>query len=147
MNKIEDLKLIRILDGNLVPRELIEQIKNRQHTVKEFYDFQKDNIFLLTSEGPTINHLNHLYVLVDEHNKIKGVLWFTLDGQQCTIELFSIDRDYWNKGKALNFIYDKIFEIVKPLGIKRATIFTTNPGAYEKIGFTRSKHIMMEIER
>lgn len=147
MSKIEDLRLVRILDASLVPRELIEQIKNRQHTVKDFYDYQANNIFLLTEEGPKINHLNHLYVLVDKDNKIQGTLWVTLDGQECTINLFSINKEYWNKGNALKFIYKQVDELMTPLGITKCRIETTNPGAYEKIGFKRSKHIIMEIEK
>jgi hypothetical protein len=144
MNKIEDLKFIRIFDPTLVPKTLIEQIKNRQHTVQDFYDYNNDKCFIFDGESARINPLNHLYVLVDENNKIKGVLWCTLDGQQCTVELFSIEKEYWNKGNALKFVSDTMGNIAKELGIKNIRLFTTNPGSYEKIGFKRSKHIMME---
>lgn len=145
-NKIEDLRLVRIVDASLVPVELIEQIKNRTYTVQEFYDYQQKLCVIYDETGPRINPISHLYVLVDKDNKIKGVLWITLDGQECTVELFSIERSYWNKGKSIDFIHNKIIEIVIPLGIKKLRIFTPNPGAYEKIGFRRAKHVIMERE-
>ena len=146
MSNIEDLKLIRIFDPILVPVYLIEQIKHRQHTVLDFYNYNQDNCFIFDGESARINPLNHLYVLVDALNKIKGVLWFTIDGQMTTIELLSIDKEYWGKGDALAFIHKNIVDIVSPIGIKHLRIFTTNPKAYEKIGFTRSKHVIMELD-
>lgn len=146
MLKVEDLKFVRIFDPVLVPRNLIDQIKNRQHTIQEFYDYNQDRCFIFDGDSARINPLNHLYVLVDENNKIKGVLWITLDGQQSTVELFSIEKEYWNKGNALKFIHQNVIDLMKPLGIKTIRIFTTNPNAYEKINFKRSKHVIMELD-
>lgn len=146
MSDAESLKLVRVIEPSLIPKDLIEQIKNKSFSVQEFYDNNSQESFLFDGENYTINPLNHLYAIVDGDNKINGVLWCTIDGQECNVNIFSIERKYWNKGEAFPMILKKMDEIFASLGIKNYKVITSNTGVYEKAGFKKSPQIIMTLE-
>jgi len=92
--KFGDLKFKRIFDFALVPRYLLEQVR----------EIDKDMINRIYQFGPLItgNPLTLLYVLVDVDYKIKGVLWANINVVEAIIyvHLLSVDRQYQN-GEAL----------------------------------------------
>ena len=134
---LEQLHYVKLRIPRLIPADLIESVKGRTFSAEEFYDFQDKHID---------NPYNFLYVLVNDEKRIHGYLWAEqsiLDGS-LFVNTFSISKDYWGKGKAMQ----KAFEIVNHIktSIKPARVYwiTTNDKFFVKHGFKRSKNILME---
>ena len=106
---IEDLKWIRVQDFNLITKYLVEQVKGTSFPVERLYAFGDDiarNPFTL------------LYVLADEHHRIEGFLWASVNplDQSIMVNIFSLDRDYWDHGYPVYIATEKIEAIAKSLG-------------------------------
>jgi len=143
---IEDLKWVRAFSSDIVPKFLIEQIKNKDFTVEDFYKYQNINCLIPGKNGPTLNPLNHLYVLADSENIVKGVLWFVVDPlSKClVVNSYSVDKEYWGKG-AIQKAATMLKEIKSKANIAKVYWVTNYPKAFEKQGFKRSKNTIMEF--
>lgn len=152
MPDIDELKFVRTFGFTYpyghIPRELFEQIK-------EMDAARIDRIYKL---GALIggNPLTLLYVLVDEVNEIKGVLWAEINPIDAIIfiRLLSVDREYQklngglrkSRSELLNKVKDFLFSLETGPELKKEIHFLTmRPGAFEKVGVKRSKRIRMEI--
>src|SRR5580692_4060325 len=91
---IQKLQFVRLKIPRLIPGILIENVKGRTFTPEQFYKYQESQID---------NPFNYLYVLVDEDKKIHGYLWVEVNvlDRSMFVNTFSVDKQYWGKGKAI----------------------------------------------
>jgi len=146
--KIDELRWVRVFSPVHIPKYLVEQIRDRDYEVEDFYKYQEINCLVQGKDGPTLNPFNHLYVLVDDQNIVKGFLWFIIDplSKDAVINTFSMDKEYWGQGKAVKRVGDHVKEIVKKLKLKKVYWITNYPKHSERHGFKRSKSVLMEYQ-
>lgn len=146
--QLPKLKFVRIFDPIHIPKYLVDQIKGRDYEIEDFYAYQKQ-ANLVTDNGDTkLNPLNHLYVLVNEDNEVKGFAWFTVNplSKSIFINNYSMDKEYWHKGKAIEHLKDFVVNILKKAKLNQILWHTNYPKHFEKYGFKRSKSILMEYD-
>lgn len=143
----EDLKWVRIVDPIHIPREYVEQIKDRRFSVDKFYQYQKSICVENIDGNLTINVFNLLWVLVDDQNHVKGFCWMVVDplGESLVINSFSIDNAYWGNGSAVKVLEDKAREIKEGANLSKVYWITRCPRHSERHGWKRSKHTLMEF--
>ena len=136
--QIGELKFIRIYDFHLIPRDLIEQIKDR--------DYPSDRLYAI-GEYITKNPCTLLYALADPEHKIKGILWATVSllDERMYVNLLSIAKEYQNHGQALKVVHENLEKIQTNLKLKGIRWITTRPHAFERQGFKRAQSVMMEV--
>ena len=135
--KLESLNAVRLKIPRLIPKELIELVKGRTFTPEQFYQYQ---------ESQLKNPFNYLYVFIDETRKIHGYLWAEVNSLDNTlfINTFSISKEYWDKGQAINMAKELIQNIVNQAKAQRVFWVTTNEKFFIKHGLKRSKNVLME---
>lgn len=145
---IDKLRWIRVFTPVHIPKYLVEQIKQRDYSVEDFYKYQELNCLVKGEKGPVLNPFNHLYVLVDEGNLCKGFLWFVIDplSKDGVVNTFSMDKAYWNNGKAMKKASDHVKELLKKLKLEKVFWITRYAKHSERHGFKRSKSILMEYK-
>lgn len=145
-DKIEELRWVRAFSPDLIPKYLIEQVRDRDYTVDNFYKYQNLNCLIEGKNGPTLNPFNHLYVLANDGNMVKGFLWFIVDplSTDVIINTFSMDKEYWGNGSAVKKLSAHVKEILKKLKLKKVYWLTNYPKHAERNGFKRSKSILFE---
>jgi len=143
---IENLKWVRIFDPVHIPKEYIDQIKHKEFTSEKFYEFISSISLISNENGLVLNPLNLLFVLVDDNNRTKGVLWMVIDSlaNALVINTFSIDKDYWGNGAAVNLLKEKAIETKEKENLSKIYWITRSPKHSEKFGFKRSKQTLME---
>lgn len=142
----DDLRWVRVFTPVHIPKYLVEQVRNRDYTVDDFYTYQEQNCIRMTGEGPTLNPLNHLYVLANEENLTKGFVWFIVDplSKDLCINTYSIDKDYWGKGKAVSKLATFIKDIQRKGHLNKVYWVTNYPKHSQRYGFRPSKSVLME---
>lgn len=145
--KIDDLRWVRVFSPVHIPKYLVDQVKERDFTVEDFYKYQEINCLRDSEKGPTLNPFNHLYVLVDEENIVKGFMWFVIDplSKDMIVHTFSIDNDYWGQ-PAMKKASDHIKYLMEKLKTKKTYWFSCYPKQLERCGFKKSKSILMEFK-
>lgn len=149
--KDDELRFVRIISAIHIPKYLVEQLKDSDFTVEDFYKYQ-ENICMIEKDGMMVlNPLNHLYILLDKENLTKGFAWFTVDqlGQNICIHSFSMDKKYWSKGessKSVKMLVDFMRDFRKNSGLKKVYWITNYPKHSQKYGFKKSKSILMEYK-
>jgi len=147
MNKIDDLKWIRIFTPSHIPKYLVEQVRDRDFTVEDFYKYHEINCTIPGSDGNVkLNPFSHLYVLANPENEVKGALWFCVDplSKDLVIQTFSVDKEYWNRGVAVKKLATHIKEIRKKGNLNKIYWVTNYPKHSERNGFKRAKSVLME---
>ena len=149
MADFADLKFVRVIDPRVfsyIPAKLFEQVKG--------YDFSPEQLAkygasVMTTPG------TYLFVLVDERHVMHGVLWTRIDFVDQTLDVFllSVQKAYQGDSvlpAVLKFLRElqaqerpKLAKVGVELK-KKIRWSTTRPKAYEKVGFKRSKLVMME---
>ena len=144
--EIQDLRWVRVFTPIHIPRYLIEQIKDREWNVDEYMKYHEINCLTQGENGPVLNHFSHLYVLVDNDNITKGFLWFTIEplSKDIHIQNYSINKEYWRKGRAVEKLSDHIKFIKKKANLNKIYWITNYPKHSQKYGFKQSKSILME---
>lgn len=150
--EIKDLKFVRLQDpgqADLVPREYIEQLRDKDWTTDRFFVILP---FLMA------NPLNVIGVFVDAENITKGFLWVCINplAERLEVVILSIDKEYMNTG-AIEYAYELVKAMPENVLIKKqlkATginlkdkifIATKRPKTYEKkYGWKRSKTVVLE---
>ena len=146
--EFEDLKFVSINNPGTspeildmvfrrIPKELFEQVKGIEFNIELLYQFP----------SRFINNLNtKFYVLTDDEDKIKGILWAYVNvlTEKIQVQILSIDKEY-----QFDTAIEKTLEFIKSWqgnddNLKIETI-TTEPHTYEKAGWKSSKQIIMEI--
>jgi len=147
-NNIEELRWVRVFTPDHIPKYLVEQVRDRDFSVENFYKYQEFNCVHQSKDGPKLNPFSHLYVLVDPSNFVKGFLWFTVDplAQDIFIQTFSVDKDYWYRGKAVSKLSDHIKDIREKACLNKIYWVTNYPKHSERYGFKRSKGVLMEFK-
>lgn len=142
----DKLKWIRVFTPMHIPKYLVEQIKNRDYSVEDFYEYQERNCLINNGKEFTLNPLNYLYVLVDEENITKGFTWLSIEPfcKDLLIHIYSIDKEYWNKGKAMSKIAEFVKDFRKKAKLNKIYWITNYPKHSEHYGFKRSKSVLME---
>ncbi len=146
-----DLKFVRITGEpdivdmlfRQIPRELFEQVKDIEFDIDLLYQYP----------SKFIGGINMMfYVLVDDDDKIKGVLWFSVNilMQTVQVQILSIDKEYQRESMVDDS--DALKETVKYIrkwmnGNSDYKIIgiTTRPYACQKNGWRLSKHVLLEI--
>ena len=146
--KIEELRWVRAFSPDLIPQYLIDQVRDRDYSVEDFYKYQNMNCLVQGPEGSTLNPFNHLYVLANPENMVKGFLWFVIDplSKDVIINTFSMDKEYWGKGEAVKMLSEHVKEIQNKLKLKKVYWLTNYPKHSERHGFRRSKSVLMEYQ-
>ena len=146
MSKIDDLRWIRVFTPDHLPHYLVEQVRDRDYTIEDFYKYHQINCMTQTAEGIKLNPFSHLYVLADKENQVKGMLWFSVDplSKDILIQTFSMDKEYWGKGQAVKKLSDHIKEIRKKAKLNKIYWVTNYPKHSMRYGFKPSKSILME---
>lgn len=142
----EKLKWVRAFSPDIIPEYLVEQVHDRQYQVEDFYKYQRVNCLVNGKEGQILNPFNHLYVLTDDKHIVKGFLWFVLDPltKNVLINTYSIDKEYWNSGKAVKYLADHMKKILKILELKTIYWVTRYPKHSERYGFKKARGTLME---
>jgi hypothetical protein len=145
---IDELRWVRVFTPTHIPTYLVEQIRDRDYSIEEFYKYHEVNCLRQTEEGPTLNPFSHLYILADKVNMVKGFVWFVIDPltKDIIIQNFSMHKDYWFKGKAVSKLSKHIKDIRKKGKLNKIYWITNYPKHSEKHGFKRSKGILMEYQ-
>ena len=147
MNKIDDLKWIRVFTPSHIPKYLIEQIRDRDYTVEDFYKYHEIHCTIPSKDGGVkLNPLSHLYVLANKVNEVKGSLWFGVDplSKDIIIQTFSMDKEYWCKGIAVKKLAEHIKMIKRKGNLNKIYWITNYPKHSERNGFKRSRAVLME---
>lgn len=132
-----NLKFVKLKIPRLIPKELVELVKGRTFSIDQFYMYQ---------EAQVDNPFNYLFALIDDHNKIQGYLWAecNLLDRSLFVNTFSIAKEYWGKGKAIEFVIPFLKELKAKTGAPHVFWISTNVKFFEKKGFKRSKNVLME---
>ena len=131
-----NLKFVKVLDINAVPKYLFEQVKPKDFDVDALYEWAP---ILLD------NPLNLVGAFINAENAVKGVLWGSYNPVNNTIvvHVLSIDKEYYGRG-ILNEADGITKKWKRKMGAKRVSIITTRPRAMERIGYKKSAAVMME---
>ena len=142
----DSLEFVRVFTPQHIPTYLVEQVKDRDYTVEQFYNYQEINCVRNTENGPVLNPLNLLYVIVNKKKVTKGFCWMVIDPltKDLVVNTYSMDHDYWFKGKAVKLLHDKVKEIIRDCHLNKVYWITKYPKHSERYGFKPSKHILME---
>jgi len=134
---VKDLDFVKLMLPRLIPVELIEAVKGRTFTPEQFYDYQER-----VNDSP----FNFLFVLVDKSKIIKGYLWAESNMLDNTlfVNTFSISKEYWGKGQAINLAIEFVRELKRKIKAPRVFWITTNAKFFKKHGFVESKNVLME---
>lgn len=145
----DKLRFIRVFTPMHVPKELIEQVRDRTYEVEDWYKYQEIICIRQTPSGPQLNPLSLLYVIADEENKVIGMLWCEIDtlGKTLVIQTFSMDKKYWSRGKAVALLAKKGKEIAKECKLKSISWMTAYPRHSERYGFKRARQTHMEWKK
>ncbi|KKL80451.1 hypothetical protein LCGC14_2004650 [marine sediment metagenome] len=126
-----------------IPRELFDQVKDIEFNIDLLY--QMPSKFIGGAN-------NMFYVLVDDEDKIKGVLWFSINilMQMIQVQILSIDKEYQRENllkssDALKETVQFIREWMNGNDDYKIIGLTTRPRACRKNGWKLSKHVLLEI--
>jgi hypothetical protein len=133
------LRFIQTDDIHLVPRQLLAQVKDYDWTPEEVY-----------AAWPLFNNpANLLYVLADKNHLVKGVVWLSVLLLQKTlfINLVSLDKAHQGRGFVQKQLHPFMRQLSKKLGFKEPYKgITRRPEAFGRLGFKRSRDVMVEGE-
>ena len=144
---MDNLRWVRLLCPSHIPAQLVQQVKERNYSVEDFYLWHEAHCL---SEEPDqiFNPLNHLYGLMQgpPDPKMVGFIWFTIDPltKSMWVHTFSINSDLWNKGKAIELAQEILLKVKEGAKLKQVFWISTHPQYHEKYGFKRSKSVLME---
>lgn len=154
----DELQFVRVIDPNifieLQPRELLEQIKDRDWDVDDLLYFAPLIMtqIIANDAGQIVsipNKLQQFYWLTNTNKVIKGVLWLSLDPltKRLMVNLLSVDKEYQSKnGDLLEKTRDFAKAIAEAEGLKDKILWTTTrPGKFEKVGAKQSNKKIMEV--
>ena len=146
---MDDLRWIRVFTPMHIPPYLVEQVKQRDYSVEDFFTYQENICAKNTTDGLTLNPFSHLYVLANAQNLTKGFLWFSVDPltKDIVIQTYSIDKEYWKDGGAVEKICKFIKEIRSKGNLNKIYWVTAYPKHSIKHGFKASKSILMEYSK
>lgn len=136
---INDFKFVRLKIPDLIPDDLIENVKGRTFTPSQFYAFQNRQI-----DNPN----NFLFALIEEESIIQGFLWAVIEWDGTLwVNTFSISKELWGKGKAMDKVNEFLSDLMNKTGAQLVMWATTNKKFFLKKGFKESKISLMEFRK
>lgn len=160
MLNINDLQFVRVIDPaifQVIPRKLFEQIKELDEEAIDAIYANAVSIMtipVVNEKGIRIGTLPKLNVWVailhDVAHQIKGFLWAEFDIiERCIfVQACSLDKQYQsNDGAFIKKVVEYLRGLPVPDELKANIRFaTTRPEAFEKLGWKRSKKILLELK-
>jgi hypothetical protein len=134
---LTSFKFVKLKIPDLIPYELIENVKGRTFTPEQFYKYQNQQVS---------NPYNFLYALIDEVSRIQGFLWAEQNmlDRSLFINTFSITKECWHKGKAIAKVTEFLRDLKAKTKAEKVFWATTNGKFFKKHGFKESKIKLME---
>lgn len=135
MTENGELRFIRANDLRMIPRYLLEQVKDREWQVDEVY-----------AAWPLFdNQLNLLYALADQDYQVRGVLWLSIIPLQrlLFINLLSLDRGWQGKGFMRRQFHPFMRKLKEQLGLKFYKGITSRPRAFGRLGFKPDPQVLV----
>lgn len=131
------LKFEKCFNPSLVPKEYLTQLPDKNYDPALFYDFAK-----VALQSPT--HM--IYLLINDDHVVKGFLWCEINiiEQVLFVNVLSVDKELWKNGEMIELSKTFILDSISELGLKKVMWATDRPALFERIGFTRSKQIILE---
>lgn len=144
----DKLQFMRVFTPMHVPKDLIEQIKDKDFDVEAWYKHQEQICTVVRNGSVQLNPMSLLYVISDEKYKVVGMLWCEIDplGQDLVVQTFSMDKRYWRRGKAVALLANKAKQIAKECKLTSIFWITSYPKHSEWYGFKRSRNVLMEYD-
>jgi N-acetylglutamate synthase-like GNAT family acetyltransferase len=142
----ESLRFMRVFTPDHIPKHLVKQVKYRDWSVDEWYAYQR-SICTETVNGKLNNNpLNHLYVIANKDNEVVGYFWAEISvlEQSLVIQTFSMNQDYWCRGKAVRLLEEHAKKIKEEVNLRKIYWVTNYPKTFERYGFKVSKNVLME---
>lgn len=140
-----DLKFVRITGSpeivdmvfRRIPKELFEQIKDIEFNIDLLYQCPSKFIGGVNTR---------FYVLVDNEEKIKGILWAFVNilMEAIQVQVLSIDKEYQN-GDVLKRTLEFIKGWMGDDENLKIQCVTKRPNAYRRAGWKDSESIILEI--
>jgi len=130
-------------DFSSIPRYLIEQLNEPDWDIDMLYD--KGHILINNINDPT-QPTSCLFAIHSNHNRACiGFLWITIDIVDKWIHVIalSVDKAFQNIG-IIPFVLRYLRLLQRAFGLRGIRIATLRPKAFERYGFKRSVHILME---
>lgn len=140
VKKLDNLKFFRCFHPSVIPRELIDQIKEKDYTTEYFYK---------CAEAEKYNPKVIIQVLMDENakdKKIHGFFWAEFDSiSNCLfVHSFSVTKELWHNGNTLNLLSNHLRCVKDKLECKVRWL-SNRPKLFEKMGFHKTKTVMFEV--
>lgn len=154
---ISDLKFLRLIIAeafNAIPRALFESIKDiDSETIERIYANSADimTVPVVDQQGVMVGRIQSqsvwVAVMLDIAKVVKGFVWMEFDviEQRVFVQACAVDPEY--QGETIEKVVDYIKTLNLPEEMKNNIQFTTTrPKAFEKVGWKRSKRVLMEHE-
>lgn len=127
------IQLIQIHDARLIPRELIDQVR----------DVEADAFYNHMEKAWQYKH-DYIFVVIDELHTIKGYIWYQINGldNSIFINTISICKEWQNTDK-IEAIAELIKEEMANMCVTKAFFLTDKPAFYEKMGLYPTKEILL----
>lgn len=160
MPEIKELKFLRLVVAeafNAIPRALLESIKElTPEMIDRIYANSADimTVPVLNQQGLIVGRMPApsvwVAVMVDIGKITKGFIWLIFDviEQRVFIQACAVTPEYQSSDGA---VIKRVIEYIRSLDIpdvmkNNIQFATTRPKAYEKLGWRRSKKILMELK-
>ena len=120
-----------------IPRELFEQVKDVEFNIDLLYQYPSKFIGGATTR---------FYVLIDAEDKIKGILWASVNllTEKIQISILSVEKEY-----QFSDAIEKTLEFIRSWQGEnenlKIQIVTIEPQTYEKLGWKSSEQIILEV--
>lgn len=155
MHDIKDLTFLRLIIAeafNAIPRALFESIKEiDSDTIDRIYANSADimTVPVVDANGTIVGRVQSqsvwVAVMLDIGKVVKGFVWMEFDviEQRVFVQACAVDPEY--QGEAIT----KVVEYIKGLNLtdemkNNIQFTTTRAKAFEKVGWKRSKKVLME---
>ena len=135
----KELKIIPVPDPRLVPKYLLEQVKDRPWSVDDWYAYQ------LKAAG---NSGNLILSLIDNAHNIVGFIWLSIDNfdKSIFINTVSIDKRYQKRSRLIKFIGNYIRDLAEKLNIDDVVLAAKRTRDLERYGFKASEYTLMKTK-
>lgn len=146
--ELDELEWKRLLDPDVLPYKLVEDLKKEEYTTDEVYRYL--NSLCCVPQGSFIpNKRCHLWILLKEKEKvIKGFCWIVIHPlfKEAKIELLSILKELRAQGGALKKLVELVEKLREEEKIRKVVWDTPSVEIAKKYGFVREKNVRMRYE-
>lgn len=140
------MKFVRVTTGDLIPKILVEDNKDRDYTVEEFYNLV---IPSLVCPNGKANDLEQISVIVDDlENVIIGYVWFSINilEKEIFLNTISVCKERRDGGAVLNWAFSSLKESFLKSNLKFVRTCSRTQAWHKKNGFVESKNVLLEYD-